>query len=52
MDGSNHIYNKIILPYFLKHESAIDDVVKRGTKEIAKLSATALEKGKEMEYDT
>ena len=28
MEGSSVIYHRVIRPYFLKHESAIDDVVR------------------------
>ena len=45
LEGSTIIYKKIILPYFLKHESAIDDVVKKGSEKIAKLADSAIEKG-------
>ena len=45
LEGSTVIYNKIIRPYFLKHESVIDDVVKKGTAGISKLADSALETG-------
>lgn len=45
LEGSTLIYKRLILPYFLKHESAIDDVVKKGSEKIAKLADSAIEKG-------
>jgi len=47
LEGSTTIYNKVIRPYFLKHQSAIDDVVKKGTDKISGFAGDALEKGNE-----
>ena len=43
LDGSSFLYNRVIRPYFLKHEAKIDDFVKKGQK----LAVSAVEKGME-----
>lgn len=48
MQGSTVIYKKVILPYFLKHESAIDEAVKKGTDAISQFTDSALEKAKDI----
>lgn len=45
LDGSSFIYYKIILPYFLKHESKIDNLVKKGQEGLTKFAESAVEKG-------
>ncbi len=39
LQGSNVIYNKLIRPYFLKHEEAIDKMVKKGSEKLTTLAA-------------
>ena len=45
MEGSSAIYHRVIRPYFLKHESAIDDLVKKGTDKVTKFADNAVDKG-------
>ena len=45
LEGSTLIYSKVIRPYFLKHESKLDEMVKKGTDGISKFADSALEKG-------
>jgi len=47
LEGSTIIYNRIILPYFLKHESVIDDAVRKGKEGFGKIANTAVEKAKD-----
>ncbi len=44
-EGSTLIYNRVILPYFLKHESAIDDALKKGSQGFSRFADSAIEKG-------
>ena len=50
LEGSTVIYKKVILPYFLKHESQIDDLVKKGQKKIEKFADSAMETGDHLSY--
>lgn len=45
MEGSTIIYNRVILPYFLKHESLIDDVVRQGSDKLSNFTNSAMDKG-------
>merc|ERR1711934_345224 len=47
MEGSSVIYTRVIRPYFLKHESAIDDAVRKGTGMATKITDAAVEKAKD-----
>jgi len=47
LKGSSVIYYRVIRPYFLKHESAIDDVVKKGAAQVSKLTDAAVESAKD-----
>ena len=47
LEGSSVIYHRVIRPYFLKHESAIDDAVRKGTQQANKIADAAMEKGKQ-----
>ena len=46
LEGSTVIYQRIILPYFLKHESKIDDLVNKGKSKLGQFTDSALETGK------
>ena len=48
LEGSTLIYTKLIRPYFLKHESKIDSIVKKGTDGISKFADSAMEKGEDL----
>jgi len=48
MDGSTIIYKKIILPFFLKHEPALDNIVNKGKEKMSKFAGDALEKAKDI----
>jgi len=47
LEGSSVIYHRVIRPYFLKHESAIDDAVRKGTQQANKIADAAMEKAKD-----
>jgi len=47
LEGSSVIYHRIIRPYFLKHESAIDDAVRKGAAHVSKITDAAVEKAKD-----
>lgn len=47
LEGSSVIYTRVIRPYFLKHESAIDDAVRKGTGMATKITDAAVEKAKD-----
>merc|ERR1712080_291798 len=47
LEGSSVIYHRVIRPYFLKHESAIDDAVRKGTQHANKIADAAMEKAKD-----
>jgi receptor expression-enhancing protein 5/6 len=47
LEGSSTIYERIIRPYFLKHEMSIDNVVKQGTDKVSKFADAAVEKAKD-----
>ncbi|CAO1352731.1 unnamed protein product [Diamesa serratosioi] len=51
-NGSIFLYNRVIRPYFLKHEAAVDDLlsgafdkIKRGTEDAIKKGADVMKKG-------
>jgi len=48
LQGSSIIYHRIIRPYFLKHESAIDNVVKKGAAQVSKITDAAVETAKDI----
>ncbi|TRY66942.1 hypothetical protein TCAL_07657 [Tigriopus californicus] len=48
MEGSTIIYNRVILPYFLKHESLIDDVVRQGSDKLNNFTNSAMDKATEV----
>jgi len=48
LEGSTVIYNRVILPYFLKHESQIDDLVAKGKSKIGKFADSAVETAKDI----
>eukprot|EP00095_Tigriopus_kingsejongensis_P001408 maker-scaffold229_size244821-snap-gene-1.15 protein:Tk01408 transcript:maker-scaffold229_size244821-snap-gene-1.15-mRNA-1 annotation:"receptor expression-enhancing protein 5" len=48
MEGSTIIYTRCILPYFLQHESMIDDAVRKGTDKFNNFTNSALDKAKDM----
>ena len=47
LEGSSVIYTRVIRPYLLKHESAIDDAVRKGTGMATKITDAAVEKAKD-----
>jgi len=47
LEGSSVIYHRVIRPYFLKHESAIDDAVRKGAAAVGKVTDAAVEKAKD-----
>lgn len=48
LEGSTVIYQRIILPYFLKHESKIDDLVNKGKSKLGQFTDSALETAKDI----
>ncbi len=45
LEGSTTIYTRVIRPYFLKHQSVIDDAAKKATDGLSKFADSAMEKG-------
>jgi receptor expression-enhancing protein 5/6 len=48
LNGSSLIYKKIILPYFLKHETKVDSIVSKGREMIGGIATDAVEKAKDI----
>ena len=46
LDGASLIYNKIVLPLFIKNQSRIDNVLNRGREQLAGVSDKVVSEGK------
>lgn len=45
-NGSTVVYNRLIRPYFLKHQTAADEAIEKLTEKAKELVADVIKKGK------